>query len=156
MNVIELINLIHEHGWSSGIVILILSLTVIQISPLKINPWGSLHKFIVYMLNGEVLKRISELDLKVDKLQKQVDRDEAKREESEARIARIRILRFNDELLHNQKHTKAMFDQILIDIDEYDDYCKEHTEFKNSVTTMATDNIRKVYRKCTEEHSFLS
>lgn len=155
MSTIELINLIRAHGLTSGVIIIFLSLAVIQISPLKINPWGYMHRTVVKFLNGEVLDRISELDKKVAQIQDEVSENETKRERSEAVAARIRILRFNDELLHNQRHTKAMFDQTLLDIDHYNEYCEKDTHFRNGVTMLAAENIREVYRKCTEEHKFL-
>ena len=40
--------------------------------------------------------------------------------QSEATTCRYRILRFNDEILHEQRHTKEHFDQILDDITRYE------------------------------------
>lgn len=68
---------------------------------------------------------------------------------------RARILRFNDEILHGQKHTKEHFDQALSDITTYNSYCDAHKDFKNQITVHATENILKTYDTCMEEHSFL-
>ena len=68
---------------------------------------------------------------------------------------RYRIQRFNDEILLGQKHSKEFFDSILIDITEYDNYCSDHSEFRNQITSMAEENIKRVYKKCLEEKSFL-
>lgn len=155
MSAIELFNLLRAHGLTYGVFIILASLTIIQISPLKIDPWGHVHKMVVKFLNGEVLEKISNLDSKVAQLQEEITLNEIRREKSEAVAARIRILRFNDELLHNQKHTKAMFDQTLLDIDHYNEYCEKDAHFKNGITVLAADNIRKVYQKCSEEHKFL-
>lgn len=155
MNMIDLINLFRDHTLMSAVLILIGSATVIQISPLKIDIFGCIHKNVVKFLNGEVLERISNLDSKVAQIQQEVAINETRRERSEAVAARIRILRFNDELLHNQRHTKAMFDQTLLDIDHYNEYCEKDTHFRNGVTMLAAENIRKVYQKCSEEHTFL-
>ncbi len=155
MSLIDLIDLLKDHGLESGLLIVCASLMFIQISPLKLDPWKSLHKNVVKFLNGEVLDKISSLDKKVAQLQEEVTTTELKRERSEAISARIRILRFNDELLHGQEHTKEMFDQTLLDIDHYNEYCEKDTHFKNGVTMLAADNIRKVYQKCSEEHTFL-
>ena len=68
---------------------------------------------------------------------------------------RYRIQRFNDEILLGQKHSKEFFDSTLIDITDYDIYCANHPEFRNQVTSMAEENIKRVYKKCMEEHTFL-
>ena len=72
----------------------------------------------------------------------------------DAKDARRRILRFNDELLNNIRHSQEYFNDILDDIDTYEKYCKAHDEFKNNRTVMATENIRRVYQNCLIEHDF--
>ena len=94
MSLIELFNLIRAHGLTSGVIIVIASFMIIQISPLKIDPWKSLHRNVVKFLNGEVLDKISDLDKKVARLQEEMTSNEMRREKSEAISARIRILRF--------------------------------------------------------------
>ena len=72
-----------------------------------------------------------------------------------ATTARVRIVRFNDELLRDKRHSKESFDQCLNDIDTYDSFCKAHPDFQNHKTVLSSENIIRTYRKCTEEHSFL-
>lgn len=69
--------------------------------------------------------------------------------------ARRRILKFNDELLRDIDHSKELFDDILMDLKTYEDYCEEHKEFTNGKTVMATENIRSVYKNCMTKHTFL-
>ena len=75
--------------------------------------------------------------------------------ENEATTCRYRILRFNDEILHGQRHTKEHFDQILEDITRYEKYCEGHPEYENNKAVLAIDNITRVYRKCSDENAFL-
>jgi N-acyl-D-aspartate/D-glutamate deacylase len=75
--------------------------------------------------------------------------------QSEAKACRSRVIRFNDELLNNVHHSKSMFDTILIDCSDYEKYCAEHPQFRNSVATEAIENIKRTYRKCEEDHDFL-
>lgn len=91
---------------------------------------------------------INNLDKKMDKLQQSND-------EGLALTWRYRILRFDDEIRHDDKHTKEHFDQILEDITNYENYCAEHKNFKNNKAVLAIDNIKKVYKKCTDEGTFL-
>lgn len=45
--------------------------------------------------------------------------------------------------------------QILDDISDYERYCTEHPEYKNSKAVNAIAEIDKVYQKCMEKNSFL-
>lgn len=119
---------------SSGGLTLVAVLSLIQIAPVKINPWSSIARAIGRQLNGEVLDKI---------------------DENEAKNARYRILRFDDEIRHEKKHTEEHFNQILDDIDMYDEYCREHPKYPNSKAVLAIENIKKVYAKCKNEDSFL-
>ena len=74
----------------------------------------------------------------------------------EAKSARRRILKFNDELLRGLKHSKEYFDDILEDVKTYEDYCNSHPDFENGKTVMADKNIRRCYEHCMETHDFLS
>lgn len=75
--------------------------------------------------------------------------------EHEATTCRYRILRFNDEILHDQKHSKEHFDQILEDITRYEKFCDEHPEYENNKAVLAIENIKRVYKKCSDESTFL-
>ena len=68
---------------------------------------------------------------------------------------RVRILRFGDETLHDQRHTKEHFDQILRDIDKYEHYCDTHPEFENNVTVLTSTRIKEIYRKRLADGDFL-
>jgi hypothetical protein len=114
-------------------------------------------KLLDWILNRRNEKKgaIAQLTNKVDKIASDLKSHINENREQSAIQARQRIQRFNDELLRGQKHTKEYFDSILIDITDYDRYCNEHEEFRNQVTSMAEENIKRVYRKCQEERSFL-
>ena len=75
--------------------------------------------------------------------------------EDRATNARIRILRFSDEVRHGVLHSKESFDQVNLDIDTYNRYCESHPEYKNNRAVMAIANIQRVYAKCLENNGFL-
>jgi hypothetical protein len=77
-------------------------------------------------------------------------------EEREATTCRARIMRFGDEIYQGHEHTKEHFDQILLDITFYEDYCDSHPKFKNSIAVATIANIKWVYEKCLKEKSFLT
>lgn len=132
-------------GGGIGVVIL---MTLIQVMPIKINPWSWLAAKIGGALNKELTD-------KVDTLQKELKSYEAKQDERNAVDCRTRILRFGDEVLYEVKHTKEHFEQILCDIDEYDKYCAAHPDFKNNKTVFTSKRIKEVYEKLLEDNDFL-
>lgn len=75
--------------------------------------------------------------------------------EDRATHARIRILRFNDEILHKLRHSKESFDQVHHDIDAYRKYCNTHPNYHNNKGRQAIENIERVYAQCLEENDFL-
>ena len=113
--------------------------------------------------NEELADSLTEIRKGFNNQQKDIDGLKASLEQmadaegvKDAKAARRRILRFNDELLRNLDHSKEYFDDILEDVKIYDDYCEEHRDFTNGKTVMATKNIKHCYEQCMEKHSFLS
>lgn len=141
MNIKELLT-------SGGGALLIL-LTLIQIAPVKINPWSWLAKKLGKAINGEVIEKVDDLGADVRNL-----RDEC--EEREATACRTRILRFGDEILHDVRHSKEHFDQILIDITAYENYCASHPDFRNNVAVATIRRINQVYAQCIRDNDFLA
>ena len=88
-------------------------MTLLQFAPVKINPWSFIAKKLGRAINGEVITRVDELSGDISALKRDFD-------ERGANDCRTRILRFNDEILHNIRHTKEHFDQILIDVSNLD------------------------------------
>lgn len=68
---------------------------------------------------------------------------------------RVRILRFEDELQSDVRHSKDSFDQVLSDVTDYENYCAEHPKFKNNQTTATVEHIKSVYQERLEKHDFL-
>ena len=119
-------------------------MSLVEISPIKINPWSWIGK----VLNKDILHKLEKVEKDVAEVKREVG-------ESSAVTSRYRILRFDDEILHDVKHSKEHFDQILLDIDVYEKFCEEHPDFKNNLAVMAIKHIKEIYSKCSRENSFL-
>ena len=129
-------------GW------LVVGMTLIQITPIKLNPWSWLGRIIGRAINGEVLEKVNHISADVSALRE----EDA---EQWASLSRSHILRFGDEILHGVQHSKEHFDQILLDITKYEDYCEEHPNYKNNVANATIKQIKNTYQKCLEENGFL-
>ncbi len=122
--------------------------TILQIAPIKINPWSWIAKKIGRAINGELIDKVD--NLAVD-MKKNKDDDD----EQWASLSRSHILRFGDELRHGVSHSKEHFDQILLDISKYELYCDTHKDYLNDVAHETIKHIKSTYQKCLNENSFL-
>ena len=98
--------------------------------------------------NKEILKQVETLTKKVDDLSYKVDQNEAIE-------CRARILRFNKELIENERHTLEEYSTILEDIDKYEGFCNRNPNFRNNKANLSIENIKRCYLKCEEQHDFL-
>ena len=89
-----------------------------------------------------------------DTLDRKIDTVDAKSDERFAISARVRILRFEDELQEERKHSKDSWDQVMSDIDYYEAYCGEHKDFKNNQTVATVEHIQHGYRERLEKRDF--
>ena len=128
--------------------LLLALLTLVQIMPLKINPWSAIAKAVGRAVNADVLR---ELDTVTRKLDTHIRVDDERNADS----YRTRILQFNNELLREIMHTREDFIEILAVIDDYERYCREHKEYKNNRAVCAIENIKRVYMERLQKHDFL-
>ena len=128
--------------------LLVALLTLVQIMPIKINPWSAIAKAVGRAVNADVLR---ELDAVTRKLDTHIRVDDERNADS----YRTRILQFNNELLREIMHTREDFIEILAVIDDYERYCREHKEYKNNRAVCAIENIKRVYMERLQKHDFL-
>lgn len=128
--------------------ILLVAMTLIQIAPIKLNPWSALAKAIGRAINGEVIA-------KVDRLERELLDMKENQEERDAISCRARILHFGDETIHGVRHTKEHFDQTLRDITTYERYCDDHPNFENNTTVLTSQRIKDIYEECLKTKGFL-
>ena len=124
--------------------VLLVLMTLIQIAPIKVNPWSALGR----VFNKDVLNEVQETR---KALEEHIRIDD----ERDADAHRQRILQFNNELLRNIPHTKEDFTEVLAEIDDYEKYCRDHPDYKNNRAVHAIAHIGKVYDERLEKHDFL-
>lgn len=140
---------------------------------------GGILGFIQFLLkrkyekedkHDEVIEAINKLDEKVDEkfialdrqsterfdeLNKKIDEVDKKGDERAAVSSRVRILRFRDEMLEGKSHTHDSFQQVLTDIDDYEQYCETHPDFKNNQTLRTIEHIKANYDERLNKNDFL-
>ena len=136
---------------SGRIAIIFVALSaVIEITPIKINPWSWIARKIGQAINHDEQEKLDEMGRELKMLCHTID-------ERDAKSSREKILEFGDELIYmpERKHSKDRFDTVVQHITEYNAYCASHPEFKNHMTESITKLILNTYEKCMKDHSFL-
>ena len=106
-------------------------------------------------IRGGMDKKITDIAEKLDEICCSIAVLQKDIKETRIISCRYRILRFDDEIRHDEKHSKEHFDQILDDITEYEKYCTKNPDFKNNKADLAIKNIKRIYQKCENEGTFL-
>ena len=138
MTIQDVINLIIEiPPVFKDVGILAVLLGLIEISPLKLNPW-------------KWLKAFYELPSRMEKLENEFDND---------RLFRWRgqILRRADYIRTGEKFSKETWDDTIDTIDRYEEYYENHPTLKktNGKANAAIAFLKKKYDEVLEENDFL-
>ena len=145
---------IQEIILGSGGVLLVL-LSIVEISPIKLNPWSRLAKWLGRAINADVIKELETVKKTQAETKQQLEAHIKTNDKREADNCRGRILRFNNELIREIPHTKEEFVEALKDITDYKRYCKEHPDYENERAVHAIANIGRAYDERLEKHDFL-
>lgn len=103
----------------------------------------------------EIGTKLDEQSKQIDSLEEAFNQKNKEDAEKEAKAARRRILRADDEIRMGMKHSKDFFDDVLRDIDAYEEFCDEHPHFKNRCAESAIKNVAETYEICKAQNSFL-
>ena len=135
--------------------VLVALLSLVEVSPIKINPWSGLAKWLGRAINGEVLESVAEAKKAQKETRRALDEHIRADDERNADTLRMRILHFNNELLRGDRHTREDFIEILAVIDAYEQYCKNHPNYRNNRASHAIANIGRVYDERLKLRDFL-
>ncbi len=125
-----------------------------KFGPKDKKPWTAIFTFIGKLITKDFAESQKTLMDRVEVLSDKIEAVAESVEETRAIAARVRILRFGDELLEGRLHSKDTFDQALLDIDNYERYCKSHEGFKNHITEETVSFIQEQYRERLRNHKF--
>ena len=141
---------------------LLIILALVEISPLKINPWKFILNGLGKMLNGDLLQQMQkcaastrQVETQLSQIAEELRAHIQEAEQRDAINCRVRILSFGDEILHGHTHSKDSFDQVLQDITRYEQYCADHPDFTNHITVLTSTRIKEVYMDRLHKNDFL-
>ena len=130
-------------------------LSLVEIAPVKINPWRAVARAIGRAINGEVLESVEDVKRAQQDTRKALDEHIQSDDERNADTLRMRVLHFNNELLRDVRHTREDFIEILAVIDAYEAYCRSHPDYRNNRAVFAIQNIKRVYAERPQKRDFL-
>ena len=171
MSLLELFQEFSVLGQTGLIGIAIILCGMIKIPKKEINLWNLIGRTIGRSINKESMQQVTDFsnsvttqitnlsndfNQQITDLNSRIDNLETALELERVRSARQRILRFNDEILFDRKHSKEHFDEILDDITLYEHYCASHKDYENNKAVLAISTIKQVYDECMITHDFLA
>lgn len=136
-----------KDGVSAILSVLFVVSVVVQIAPIRINPWDKLLKWAGDRINHNVNQKIDTLEMKLDE---HIATDTARRVDD----IRNTILVFANECQRGIVHSKEQFRFIVSKCDAYEQHVEEH-HLKNGVITEATKLIKDTYQNHLKNDSFL-
>ena len=134
MGLNEILSKLNAGYVTAGVVVL---LSLIQISPLKLNPWDRLFAWIGKRMNGATEKRLESVERQV--LDMWVNSH------------RQCILTFAREARAGIEHSSDEWTNVLNVAEEYERHVKEK-KITNGIVTQDTEYIRNLYQELSREH----
>lgn len=133
--------------FSISVIILIVVMSCLEVSKIKVNPWSWLLSRIGKKLNKELDDKITSIEIK---LNKHIAEDEREKLEAQRRD----ILDFANACMNGRRHTQEQFTFVLKKCDEYEDYI-EKNKVKNGEISSAIEEIRRLNTRCRQKNSYL-
>lgn len=155
MDLMKILDSLKGVGLGNVVIIGVVLLSLVQIAPIKIDPWSRFFKWIGKLVNNDVMEEVKSIKEDLGNIHKELDETNDREERREANNTRNRILRFDDELRRKIDHSEEFFTQILDDVTFYRTYCDGHKSYPNDKADSAMQNIREVYDKCKKENKFI-
>ena len=120
-------------------IIAVLIMTIVQIAPIKVNPWDFVLGWIGDRMNSHIINKVDGLD------QKLTDHIQESREGSIKR-KRLRIIAFVEDGINGKRYTKEAFENMIRECDDYEKFIKE-TGMPNGVIEASIEVIRSRYKE---------
>lgn len=122
-------------GWA--VVLLILLLSLIQIAPVRLNPWDNILGWFGRKINGETDKRLKTVEKQIRDMW--------------INNHRQCILTFARECRADIEHSSDEWTNVLNVAEEYEKYVDEN-KVTNGIITQDTEYLRKLYQEMSREH----
>ena len=117
-------------------VLIIILFSMVQISPVKLNPWDNIFGWFGKKINGAMEKRIGELENRISDMWVNEHRQH--------------ILTFARECREDISHSSDEWTNVLNVAEEYEEYVEKNS-ITNGIITQDTEYIRGLYQELSRE-----
>lgn len=150
MTFIEFVRSIFE----SPSIVIFGAITLIEVAPIKINPWRALLKWVGKAINGDLQAQIADLETKVNSLKTELNELKADCESNNTANMRWEILNFVNTCRQGIRHSKDEWRHAMEQLADYEDYT-ERKGISNGVIEEDSLYLRELYHKCNTENDFI-
>lgn len=126
---------------------LIAAASLIQVSPININPWGWIMKMIKNGLMSDLTEKFEKMDQRISDL-------ESKMDDSMIGNMRWEILGFSNSCRNGVLHSKEEWNHVIEQIREYEELCKR-LNIANGVIEQESEFLREMYQERLRKNDFL-
>lgn len=122
-------------------------ITLIEVVPIKINPWHAIFKWIGKAINGDLQKKVTEIKTDVTELKKDY-------EFKKADDMRWEILNFANTCRQGARHSKDEWRHVMDQLAKYEDYT-EAKGITNGVIEEDSKYLRELYHDRNSSNDFI-
>lgn len=119
-------------------------LSLIQIAPIKVNPWDAMLGWVGSKINAGIKGQLEAVRLQADSQQEEF-------REFWIDYQREAILRFSRECSQEIPHSREEWNHILDIIKRYETFCEKH-EIANGVIEENSSYLRELHKQLLQEH----
>jgi len=123
------------------------SMTLIQITPIKIEPWTVVLRWLGKGLNGNVQHQLDNLSSDVVEMKKDFN-------SKIINDMRWNILNFSNSCKNGSRHTREQWHYTISQLAEYESYVKNEGVI-NGVMAEESKYLKKLYHESCEKNDFL-
>ena len=143
----QLLNLLTDYASEIVAWLAMLSI-VVEVAPIKINPWTKLLRAVGNRMNADILSRLKDVEVQLAQQDAKIDNNEKDR-------IRYEILDFARACRKHEKHTKEEFDHIFEQYDKYEVILSK-LEQPNGKVTQAMHFISEVFQDILAQDDFIA
>lgn len=121
----------------------LVGMTIVQVTPIKLNPWSWIAKHLGRAINGEVLEKLKEMN-------EDLAKEKRERQEDKASNMRWFLLSFAESCRKGEIHDKEQWSYVMNKAREYEKYCRDH-DITNGVIEEDVKYLRGLYGMLSKE-----
>lgn len=139
---------------SNPAIILFGAITLIEFTPIKVNPWGWLFSHIGNALNADVRKDLNILKQEIETIKTKQTELKHELEEDRAQNKRRHILEFANSCRRHEEHDHEEWNNVIADIRDYENLIEEKG-LSNGVIEENIKYLRELYHDRNVKNDFL-